>query len=242
MNVWEIYQLINTWINKDQSGRSFTVEQFNIALQAIDIDFLKLKYGLPEDYKPGQPIPRQAWQVTQKITDDLRHLKVILGGRGNPLLKVDTDGYANIPEDYIHYSSLRYDKTVNSECGETNEETSVVIEELVDDKFDARLQSKIKKPYTKYPICRFNNDHIEFRPKNIRFVIISYIRMPIPGILVCTEDSNNDLVYDPINSRQIEWPADMHTDVANRIYLWLSVSIQNQLSAQAANARKNEGQ
>ena len=242
MNVWDIYELINFWSNKEQSGRSYTPEQLNIGFKAIDIDFLKLKYGLPEDYRPGQPIPRQAWQITQKITDDLRRLKVVMGGKGTPLLKIDQYGYADIPKDYIHYSSLRYDKTINSECGEPNEETSTPIEVLGDDDFDARLWSELKKPWTKYPFCRINNDHIEFRPKDARFAVFSYIRMPKPAVLGYTIDANNDIVYAPLASTQLEWPEDMHTDIANRLFYWLQGNLQSQLGIQLGASRQDKGQ
>jgi hypothetical protein len=242
MNVFEIYQLVNFWSNKEQTGRTYTPEQFNLGLKAIDIDFLKLKYGLPEDYRPGMPMPRQAWAVTQKIVDDLRHLKTIMGGKDTPLLKVDVNGYAQLPSDYIHFSSLRIDRTDKECCEDEAEETSTPVEVLTDMDFDARLWSEIKKPWIKYPFCRFNGSHIEFRPKNVRFAIFSYIAMPKPGFLAFTISGDNDIVYDPINSIQIGWPADMHTDIANRLYLWLQGNLQSQLGIQLAKARQDNGQ
>lgn len=243
MNIWDIYNFINFRANKEQTGKSYTVDQFNLGLQAIDIEFLKLKYGLPEDYKPGAPLPRQAWEITQKITDDLRHLKVIMGGRNNPLLLVDKFGYADVPSDYIHQSSLRWDQTVNSaDCDLANEETHIPIDVLFDQDFDSRLYDAIRVPWTKYPFCRFNNNHIEFRPKNIQFVVFSYIRMPRAAFLVVTLDSNQDYVYDATNSLQLEWPRDMHTDVANKLYEWLSENLSNQMMLSEAYKRKAEGQ
>lgn len=242
MNVWEIYEFVNYRSNKDQSGRTYTPEQFNLGLKAIDIEFLKLKYGLPEEYTPGAPLPRQAWEVAQKITDDLRALKVIMGGRTKPLLSVDQYGYADIPSDYVHQSSLRYDTTVNSaDCDAENEENSVPIEVLTDADFDARLNSEIKKPWSKYPFCRFNNDHIEFRPKNALFVVFSYIRMPRAAFMATTLDGNNDYIYDAANSLQLEWPTDMHTDIANLLYKWLQGNLQSPFGVQLANQRQQEG-
>lgn len=242
MNIWEIFQFNNARANKDQSGRSFTVDQFNYILEGIDIDYLKLKYGLPEEYKPGAPLPRQAWEVTQKITDDLRHLKKILGGRDFPLLAVDKYGYADIPSDYVHQSSLRWDQTLNApDCKSENELNQIPIEVLTDADFDGRLYDSIRVPWTKYPFCKFNNSYIEFKPANIQFVVFSYISMPISAYLAVTVDNNNDYVYDPVNSRDLEWPIDMHMDIANRIYMYLADNLSNPLMAQSGAKKLTEG-
>lgn len=242
MNVWELYQLNEVRANKDQSGRSFTYEQFNAALQGVNIDFLKLKYGLPEEYKPGMALPRQAWEVTQKITDDLRACKVIMGGRTKPLLVVDQYGFANLPSDYIHYSALRWDRTANSADSEVaNEVEHTPIDVMKDGDFDGRLFSKIKTPWSKYPFCRVNNNHIEFRPLNIRFAVFSYIRMPRTPYLAVTVDGNNDYVYDAENSVELEWPVDAHIDIANLIFQTMSENLSNPMMYASAQKRKVEG-
>lgn len=241
MDVWEIYTFIQYRANKEQSGRSFTPDQFNLVLKAIDIEFLKWKYGLPEQYRPGAPFPQQAWELTQKITDDLRHLKVHLGGKYQPLLSIDQYGFANIPTDYIHYSSFRYDRYANKPDCQVTEEASVTVEVLKDADFDARVSSTLKAPSKEYPITRFQNDYLEFRPRDLRYVSLTYLRMPIPGFMATTINDNNDFVYDPTNSIQIEWPQDMHTDVANLIYDLLSDNLSSQQMKQSAEMRKTQG-
>jgi len=242
MNVWEIYQFNNARANKDQSGRSFTVDQYNSILQGIDIDYLKLKYGLPEEYKPGAPLPRQAWEITQKITDDLRHLKKIMGGRDYPLLVIDKNGYANIPSDYVHQSALRWDQTLNApDCVSENELNQIPIEVLTDADFDSRLWDAIRVPWTRYPFCKFNSDHIEFQPKNMQFAVFSYIRMPRAAFLSVTLDSDNNYVYDAANSLQLEWPNDMHMDIANRIYMYWADNLSNPLMVQSGAKKLAEG-
>lgn len=242
MNVFEVYNFVNYLANKDQSGKTFTPEQLNLAFKVIDIQFLKLKYGLPEDYRPGAPLPRQAWEITQKITDDLRRLKEIMGGRTKPLMLVDADGYADLPSDYIHYSSIRYDSTLNAnDCADENKESSVPVEVLRDNDFDARLWSDIKKPWTKYPFSRFNNDHIEFRPRTIKFVVFSYIRMPQAANLVYTLNDESEIVYDADASTQLEWPQDMHDDICNQLYKWLGQNLSSQEMVSAGTARQDKG-
>lgn len=252
MNVWEIYQFINWRSNKEQSGRTYTPDQFNIGLQAVDIELLKIKYGLPEEYKPNQPFPRQGWEITQKISDDLSHLKVVMNGYDRPLLVV-VSGFADVPADYLHYSSLRYDSTISAPIIDgvaqgSDVNHSVPIEVLKNADFDARLWSIIKnlKPY-KYPYAQINQKvtggkYIEIRPTGIRYVVFSYIRTPISGVLAVTLDGNNDYVYDAANSRDVEWALDLHIDLSNILYQWLGQNLSNQQMNQDAQQRKMLGQ
>lgn len=243
MNVYEGFQFINFRANKSQTGRSYTLDNYNLGLKAVDIEWLKTKYGLPEQYRPGMPMPSQAWEVTQKISDDLRHLKVLMGGRNKPLMSVDQYGFASIPPDYIHVSTIRYDKTANTaDCGTASEDTSIPIEVLKDADFDARLNSCIKNNFGKYPICRFETDYIEFRPKSLRFVLFGYLRLPTSAFLSATYDANNNLVYDAATSTQLDWPEDMHTDIFNTLYNWLAVNLKDQVGIQDSQSRKILGQ
>src|SRR5580692_12925896 len=52
-------------------------DAYNVALNVVNTDIFNLKVGLPQEYKPGQPLPRQAYEVSRKITDDVRNLRVL---------------------------------------------------------------------------------------------------------------------------------------------------------------------
>lgn len=242
MNVYEGFNLINFWANKDQNGRSFTLDDYNIALKAVDIEFLKVKFGLPEQYRPGMPLSGQAWEITQKISDDLRHLKVNMGGKTQPLMVVDKYGFADVPTNYIHVSSIRYDSAINNADCEVSEETSTTVEVLRDADFDVRLTSSIKVPFSKYPFCRFQDTYIEFRPKDMRFVNFSYLRLPTPAVLSATYDANNNLEYDAATSTQLDWPDDTHTDIFNLLYSWLCRNLKDGMGLQDSQSRKIQGQ
>lgn len=239
MNVWEIYQFINFRANKEQSGRSYTPEQFNISAKAVNIDLFKVKAGLPEEYRPGAPFPRQAWQITQKITDDLRRFMFVMGIDG-PQLQINKHGLATLPTDYIRESSIVYDngKTVGCET----EEGWVAVEPVTDGVWADRLSSSIKYPDKEYPICRFMGNKIEFRPKNLRSVNMTYLRIPQPAVLGYTIDDNNDIVYNAATSTQFEWPEDLHTDIANMMFIWLGENLSSQMMIQEGQQRKNQGQ
>jgi len=239
MNVWEIYQFINFRANKEQSGRSYTPEQFNISAKAVNIDYFKVKAGLPEEYKPGFPFPRQAWQITQKITDDLRKFMWVMGINGAQL-QINRHGLATLPSNYVRESSIYYDngQTVNCET----DERWVPIEIIDDSQWGDRLTSSIKYPDKEYPVCRFIGNQIEFRPKSLKAVNMTYLRLPDAAVLGYTIDGNNDIVYNPTTSVQFEWPEDCHTDIANMMLIWLAENLSNPMMIQEGQQRKNQGQ
>jgi hypothetical protein len=238
MTVWEIYQFIEFRANKDQSGRSYTPEQFNLACKAVNIEYFKLKAGLPEEYRVGAPMPRQAWQLTQKITDDLRMFMHVMGIDG-PQLQINRFGLATLPANYVRESSIMYDNGQTVGC--TTEEGWVPVEVVTDAVWADRIGSSLKYPDKENPFCRFIGSRVEFRPK-IPSVNMTYLRMPNPAILGYTIDSNNDIVYNPATSTQFEWPEDTHTDIANNLYSWLGENLNSPLMIQQAERRKMQGQ
>lgn len=242
-NIWDVYEFINWRANKDQNGRVYTPEDFNRGGKFADYELLKVKYGLPEQYRPGYPVPSQAWELTQEITDALSHLKVYMGGRNTPQLPVDSNGYADIPSDYLHYSSMAYIEVGKLECeGETDEQSRTPIEVVRDGDWDLRVSSVLKKPTYQYPISRFHAGYIEFRPKKLSYIDFTYLRKPIPAYLAYTIDpATTNIMYDEQNSVQPDWPEQMLNEYANILYYWLSVNINSQINIQDAQQRKVQG-
>lgn len=240
-NIWDIYQFVNFRLNKDQSGRVFTPEEFNMACGFADYELMKLKYGLPEQYRPGMPIPSQGWEITQEITDALSHLKVYMGGRSEAQLFLDKDGYANFPENYLHYSSLAY-VDYEYKCGdEEQDEIRVPIEVIKDGDWDTRISDVLTKPTMEYPICRFNSGYMEFRPRKLGSVDFTYLRKPNPAVLGYTIDANYNIVYNEADSTQPDWPEQMYNEFAIILYNWMAVNIKSQVNIQDAQNRKIQG-
>lgn len=241
-NIWDIYQFINWRANKEQNGRVFTPDQFNNACKFADYELLKYKYGLPEQYRPGYPVPAQAWEITQEITDALIHLKVYMGGRTDAQLKVDKFGFADIPSNYFHYSSLAWIDISHENCGDDDEETRTPVEVIRDGDWDLRLANILKKPTYDYPVCRFQSNYIEFRPKKLGYVDFTYLRKPNEAVLGYTINPvTTNIEYDPFTSVQPDWPEQMYNEWANLLYSWLAININNQINIQDAQNRKIQG-
>jgi hypothetical protein len=227
MNVNEIRDWVNFELNKHQTGNTLNKDEYNLCLAWANAEYFKVKYGLPEEYRPGAPLPSQAYAVTQKIIDDLRRVLVAKGGKGSPKLRIDINGWADIPSDYVHYSSIRYE--------------GKAVEIISNDVIGDRLQSSITYPNKKYPICALYADYIQFYPKDLGFVDFDYLRMPVTPVWAATI-VNDEYVYDPTKSVQLEWPVDTHTDIANLIVKYASINLRDFQTTGIAANRQDKGQ
>lgn len=227
MTIDEIYQWVNLELNKSQTGGTLSPEEFNLAAKFANQQYFKIKYSLPEEYQVGNPIPRQAWSLTQENIDALSPFLKARGGRDYPPLRVDKDGRATIPSDYVNYSSIRYG----------NKQVEVVSNDVL----GGRLSSSIVQPTDTNPICCFNAGYVQFYPITLGFVNFDYLRMPETPIWAYTI-VNDQAVYNPTASVQLEWGDKYQLDIANLIVMYAANNLRDQLAIQIANNRKNQGQ
>lgn len=240
ISIWSIYNQSLIRINKEQSGRSFSVPQFNTVAQFVNQLYFKLKVGLPESYQLGAPIAPQRWQVSQKISDDLRELLVWMGGPDKPMMKLDEYGVAELPTDYAAFSSCYYIQQVTN-CDEVTEHFHRKITFVPDAVWADRMSCAINKPTEKYPIAKWADDKIQFAPATMNYVHFSYLKTPREPFLAVTVDGNNDYVYDPANSTNFEFPQVCQPDIENLIFQVMSGSVQSGLHLQLAQSQLNKG-
>lgn len=244
INIWEVYKFNNNLLNKDQSGRSFTVDQFNEVAPFALYEYIKQKGGLPENYQIGMALSPQMWQVSQTITDDLVHLLVWMGGPDAMIMKMDQYGVALKPSDYLAFSSCYYNEWVETGCidgvaqGEFRPRT---LEFLPDAVWADRISSPVKKPTFKYPVAKWFAGKIQFAPISMGAVHFSYLRRPATPFLSVIIDDNNDYVYDAAGSTQFDLPDFTLPDIAAIIRAYMAGNIQSQLYIQMAEQRKQRG-
>jgi hypothetical protein len=240
-NIWDVYQYNLTKMNKEQSGRTLTADEFNQVCPVAVLEYLKIKIGLPESYQAGMPIAPQEWQVSQKITDDTRHLLTWMGGPDTPLMKLDQYGIASVPTDYVAFSSCYFEQQYQKNCDSPVVIKPRSIEFLPDAVFADRVASPVKFPTEKAPVAKWFAGKIQFNPVGLQFVHFTYLRSPATPFLAVTEDGNNDYVYDAVNSVQIDFPRICLPDIAALIFAIMSGQIQSPFFVQLAEARKNRG-
>ena len=178
----------------------FPIDHYNELLALCNILQFKKKLGIPEQYSPGMPIPREVVEITQRNMGDLRPFKKVLGERDYGPLIVDKFGYTNIPSDFVYYTSFYY---FNTEDGETSQ---VDIDAVTDKQWSERVSHAIEYPDRDYPICNIVANKIRFNPKSLRQVLMSYYRWPVTPIYKMGYSLLYDMeVYDEVNSVQLEW-------------------------------------
>jgi len=237
MNLQELLDYINFVANKDQRGGTLKPAKYNTALASANIKLFLTELGLEEQYQPGMPMPRRVWEITQNITEALRRFKIYMGEAGTMPLQVNSDGWGTLPKNYAYPSALRYryvkkDKTTRD----------IPVDVLTDKEASDRLQSIITTPTLRYPIAIFHDDHIQFYPKNIQFVQFIYLRLPVQPVYGFSVDANDNVVYVPATSTELEWGDEYHYRIANIILDEWSTSIKDAEVAQFAEKNKIRGE
>lgn len=236
MTLDEIRQNVNFRLNKDYSGLSFTPEQFNTVLPLVSIEKFKQLYGLPEEYQKGQTFARIAWEVSRKVSDDLRKFIVSLDGKKKSQLKIDKFGIATLPSDYEHVSSIGFDYVVGGE------NFRKVITILKNNEFDARAESTISIPSKKRPVCTFVGNEVHFLPRDLGMVKFDYLRLPLKPFYATTEDPVTEvLVYDPANSVELEWPETVQTDIVAMLIKYAAENLGIMPAIEITERRKQLG-
>jgi hypothetical protein len=172
-----ILDYCNFVANKEQSGNTLTPVEFNKVLQVCNLKYFKKKVGLPEEYQPGMPLPRQQFEITQSNSDSLSPFKKFMGQNDTDPLYIDSAGYATLPSDYYYHSSCSYIEAINKpDC--TPELKPRIVEVVTDAQWDVIMSSPIRPPSKKYPIMNYQSGFIRFAPVDLKQVSFIYLRYP----------------------------------------------------------------
>ena len=243
MTVEEHYRFIQYIANKANTGVGIGPDDYNMLIPRALDDFFRQRYGLAEDYQPGQPIPRIAWEMTQKIKDDLRPLKTRVD------ILVTSDGHVAYPSDYVHFSAMSNKYVINQDCaaGEAPRVCEYPFEVVDDDKWSDRLCHPNKAPTQRFPILNYYDDYIQVEPKEVGEVHLTYLRYPLAPHREYTV-VNDDDVYLPagvgvsgIPTAQIELPAITHIQIARYLLSYVGIHLREQELIQHSEAYKQSG-
>ena len=238
ISVKETWDLVDYITNKENEGNTTTPEQRNLLLKAANIDVFKRRYGLPEEYQVGMPLPRIAYEQTQKIVDDMRDFKVVMGSDTSAMV-VSSSGGAAIPSDYLHFAGAHVITTSDANCIQDNIYYSQA-EHLTTAQIQDRLGNSIKKPTFKNPCFETRAGYFQWYPKDINSVMFTYIREPCTPVYGYTVV--DDIVsYDASSSVDFEYPSDMFIDVVSVILSYLGINMRDESITQYSELRKQRG-
>lgn len=249
MNLGEIYESAVTRLNKDVSGNIVNIKKFNAIIRLVNIKLFNQKAGLPEEYSPGQPIPRQAIDLNRQISEDLSKFRKRLGGQN--ALSVFSGGFCEVPADFARLSTLAY----NFNSGGKTKRVPVPI--VMDSEWDVVLGSPLAAPNLKRPVARINGETFEISPRNITRVDLIYYRWPEHPYFDFVVQNNTEVylppgeVHDgtgeldqgqPSRSVDFEFPRTLHDRIVNLIVDEVSVMVRDQFPYQDSAQRKATGQ
>lgn len=167
-------------------------------LHLAQLKYYKQKLGLPEEYQPGMPLPRQAYEITDRMVEDLRVFKKVIGASTSTPITLDIDGHYTLPSDYFIATSLTYNYTTS---GITYLRK---IDRLNDKEYESVTTKVSTKPDEWYPVCNIQNTYIRFSPILTGDISMVYLRLPAkPKYAITT--ANGYYQYDSINSTELEW-------------------------------------
>ena len=253
INVNELYRFVQFVANKEQSG-FIKPSEFNLAADRAQMQFFMERYGNPAEYQPGRPIPRIAYNQTQKVSDDLR---VFIKRQA---ISVDNNGIMLYPEDYLHFSSATYhfvEQPVRTEIPDENcddcpgkttstvdvgeiKNHSITVRPVDDSELSYLLGSSIVFPDEKHPVLTFYEEGVQYHPKNINAVDFVYLRRPRVPLWAFTT-TNGRPVYDSTNSIDLEWPEQVFNEIAVRILSFIGVNLREGELTQYSEGKRQTG-
>ena len=246
VNVNEFKEFAEFVLNKAGMGSYLTPDEFNLNAYRAIMEFTMKRYGNQQEYQPGRPIPRVSYEKTQKIIDDLRHLKevqLIDVTSGSVLIPDGTtvqNSIGNIIPEYLHLSTLTYTKITNSDCTNGPEVRKKSVDIVKDDELAMRCDSELVPPTLDYPIGNIQSDYIRLYPQSISQVEMVYLRQPNKPVWGFTVVSNR-FVYDAATSTDLDIPKEAFNEVVMMFLSYMGMRIREPQVVQYAEMQKNQG-
>ena len=232
MTLGDIYNLVEYICNKDFDGNIITPDRFNQLIKVVNIDLFRQKYGIPEEYQPGRPIPMEYADVTLKNTDDLKAFKTRLANR------TVASGVMLFPADYAHVTSVVYNFIKNINGVDTTLPRQV--EMLREAEFASREGNYTKRPTTMNPIGIIRSDGIHIRPITITACDLNYYRFPVNPIFGYVQ-GDGYITYDATTSTELEWTVDEHLTLTRMLLQMIGVNLRSEEIVQYSELKLKEG-
>lgn len=240
IDINEFRKAVNLVINKEVTYH--TPEEFDIAVNMASQELFMDRIGNPNDYQPGRPLPPVGWQITRKVTSDMRPFIVRVEN-----VVVDENGHAQYPEEQGYLSRVDYRHFVNEECedGEFRKVPQLCSVEIIPDGVTpGRLRSTIPdiKPSLSSPICNMFGDYLQFYPTNLGKVEVTYLKLPVKvrwgydasGKYAATGGVTGDSIH-------LEWPETVKNMLVVKTCRFLGINIRENSFIQAVDSLSERG-
>lgn len=231
VSINDVVSYINLILNKSQSG-SLNADEISLALNVAQQEYLRIKIGLPETFTVDKREAPQQFQVAQVISDSVRPFIV------STTITKTGQGFS-IPSNFAAWANNDYLEVV-LQNGQ-NVATTQPIEFVTLGERAVRLNNYIKYPTIEYPIATYLNNQILIDPSDITMVSLQYVRLPATPKWAVTINQNDQEVYDPANSVQLEFPQIEWQNIANLVIKYYSMFLRDGEMYQAIEKTIKEG-
>lgn len=232
--IGSIYNDVADVVNKDENS-NLTYEMFNRMSRRGELRLLDWITGKVT----GQIMPQ--YLMNQKNRDWT-----------SPLLNsyptvIDAKGIFEKPDDYYYYDNLYELNLTDTSCEEDKDCDNInkvdevgrfVIDILSGDKFNQRINTKIKKlkPRPKRAIAKEIGNTFELYPVGLQGVVLEYIKRPVFATIVSTVDPTfNTEVIDDAASTNYMW----NEMAREALIFFISDSFINHTTAQSSKQFNN---
>jgi hypothetical protein len=186
-----IYERVSDLIQKKQAGY-MPSNSFNRDIEAANLMLYEYYFAQYEITK----------KIANAMTPFLKEVSISSIGSNN------FSSIYDFPLDLFHETELKFEKVVNN-CEEP-EISLIPIDYLQDNEEAYTLSSAIRKPSLDNNIIRWNrkNGKIHVYPKEVKEVLIKYLKKPQTPFYATTLQSNADQdfeEFDPASEIEFEW-------------------------------------
>lgn len=230
-NINSVYEYVNFIANKQQSG-SISPSEFNIAINAAQQEYLRVKLGLTELYTVQQREAPQQFQATQSISDSLRPFIV------STTIPKTGNGFS-LPTNFAAWGNTDY--LYVEQINGQNSATVQPMEFVTLGERAIRLNNYITFPTLEYPIATYLNNQILVDPSDITGITLSYVRYPVTPVWGYTV-VNDEPVYNSATSVQLEFPNNDWENIANIVLKYYGIFLRDGELVAVSDSRIKSGQ
>jgi hypothetical protein len=229
MNLLDVNSILAFWIGKKLPSFTLSKGEFERLLHLAQLKHLNKKIGLTSEYLPGQPIPRQALEITTRITMDIQKLKK------EKDINIGVGGFADLPIDFYFPSSL----TVKLIRGTDIKYRNVDFES--DKVFSEKIGSFINKPSKYFPIATITGDHAKINPTGFKYAHLTYISIPTKPVYGVSHH-RGFAEYVSATSTELQWDDTNIIDIMIIALGEIGISVTSGELVQISDKSKNTGQ
>jgi hypothetical protein len=245
ININTYYKFLLFLMNK--SGKSNpTPDQINTVAPRAYFEWFNKRYNNTADYRQEAPVTRVGYDASTRVMDDLKDFKEFrpfnVDSEGKVLIPNGTtvrDANNQIAPEYLHLSSLKYNFVYNNKAGKITSRNIEVIQ-MRNSEVGKILGSDLTYPVKENPKAEVFSDHIQFYPKDLSRVTVTYLRMPVTPVWGYTT-VNKRPVYDASTSVDFEISEDNLNELVFNSLSYFGINMREQQISQEAEIFKQQG-